>query len=158
MKQEVEPGIRHKFWELLSLEEMNQKEWDALCDRCGKCCLHKLEDEETGKVYTTRVVCRLFDIQKCCCINYSQRTKLVPTCKVISPETTDVFFYLPTTCAYRLLSEGRQLEWWHPLISGNMETVHEAGISIKEKAVPENMVNLDQLESFIEELNSYPMF
>lgn len=151
MEQNIELVIRHKFWEFFSLAEMNQNEWEALCDRCGRCCLHKLEDEETGEVYTTSVACRLFDNHNCCCLNYSQRVKLVPACKPLSSEVIDLFIYLPKTCAYRLLSEGRHLEWWHPLISGDSETVHEAGISIKGKAISENQVDLDKLEDFVEE-------
>ncbi|MBN2809818.1 MAG: YcgN family cysteine cluster protein [Deltaproteobacteria bacterium] len=151
MEQKDQSQIRHKFWESISLREMNQNEWEALCDRCGQCCLHKLEDEETGEVYTTRVVCRLFDNHKCCCRNYAQRAQLVPACKPLSCEATDVFFYLPETCAYRILSEGRLLAWWHPLISGNQSTVHEAGISIKDKAISENLVNMDHLEDFVDE-------
>ena len=122
-------GLKPRFWETTPLARMSGKEWEALCDGCGKCCLNKLEDEETGEVALTRVACRLFDDSTCRCANYAQRKRHVPECIVLTPATmADVAYFMPETCAYRLLHEGRPLFWWHPLISGDPESVHKAGI------------------------------
>lgn len=131
------------FWQRKTLKEMTLQEWERLCDRCGRCCLHKLEDEEDGEVYYTAVGCRLLDTQTGHCLNYKKRKQLVPGCTVLTLQRVDEFHWLPQTCAYRLLSENKPLYDWHPLLSGTFSSVHEAGISIhgwvhSEKEVPED--------------------
>ena len=126
------------FWKTKSLAEMNREEWESLCDHCGKCCLHKLEDEETGEVYYCNVVCHLFDLQRCTCTEYADRAVRVPECAVLSVENIPRFGWMPKTCAYRLLSEGRPLPDWHPLVSGDPESVHLAGHSVRGRVVKED--------------------
>jgi len=137
------------FWEDKSLSEMNKEEWESLCDGCAKCCLHKLEDEETGEVHYTSVVCRYLDEHRCQCTSYKDRHDLVPDCVWLTPETSSSFKWLPTTCAYRLLAEGKPLYPWHPLISGYRESVVEAGISVKGKCISESHVHPDSFEERI---------
>ena len=128
------------FWQVKSLAEMTEGEWESLCDGCGQCCLHKLEDVDTGEVAFTNVACKLLDVESCRCTNYACRKKHVPDCERLTPETVPDLYWLPKTCAYRLLDEGKELAWWHPLVSGDRDTVHEAGISIRDMAVSETGV------------------
>jgi uncharacterized protein len=121
------------FWKTKSLTEMIPSEWESLCDGCGKCCLSKLEDEDTGEIHWTSVACRLFDSGACKCRDYSNRTKKVHDCVQLTPENVGTISWLPATCAYRLVNEGKDLFDWHPLISGSPNTVHEAGISVRGK-------------------------
>jgi uncharacterized cysteine cluster protein YcgN (CxxCxxCC family) len=125
------------FWRAKTLAEMTADEWESLCDGCGKCCLHKLEDDATGAIDYTNVACRLLDGETCRCANYLKRKQLVPDCELLTPAKVGRFKWLPSTCAYRLLSENRDLPWWHPLVSGDPETVHKAGISVRGKVIPE---------------------
>ncbi len=125
------------FWRRKTLAEMTRSEWESLCDGCAKCCLDKLEDDDTGEIQYTEVACRLLDLGTCRCTDYSNRTRFVPDCVVLTPRTVARLTWLPSTCAYRLISEGRDLEWWHPLVSGDPETVHRAGVSVRGRAVPE---------------------
>jgi uncharacterized protein len=142
--------LRPRFWETTPLEKMNRAEWEAVCDGCGKCCLNKLEDEDTGEVALTRVACRLLDNQTCRCAQYPIRHQFVPECIVLSPKTlADNMYWLPQTCAYRLLTEGRKLYNWHPLISGDPETVHAAGVSVRGMTIPEFEVDEDDWEDHI---------
>ncbi len=131
------PQTELPFWMEKSLEEMNTEEWESLCDGCGRCCLLKLQDFDTGKVSYTSVACRLLDLDKCACTRYSERRRLVPDCVKLTPRNISKLQWMPSTCAYRLLYEGKPLEPWHPLISGNAESVHEAGISIRHRAISE---------------------
>ena len=125
------------YWRTKTLEEMTRAEWEALCDGCARCCLLKLEDEDTGEIAYTDIACRLLDTGTCRCTRYRQRLRLVPECVDLTPEQVRRLAWLPSTCAYRLLAEGRDLAWWHPLVSGDPETVHKAGISVRGRVVPE---------------------
>ncbi|MBL4612233.1 MAG: YcgN family cysteine cluster protein [Emcibacter sp.] len=125
------------FWRTKKLTEMTEKEWESLCDGCGLCCLHKLEDEDTGAISYTDVACRLLDTVSCQCKNYPIRKKLVPDCVVLTPDQVPTFPWLPKSCAYRLVSEGKDLNAWHPLVSGSKTSVHDAGISVQGRVVSE---------------------
>ena len=125
------------FWHSKSLDQMNEAEWESLCDGCGRCCLNKLEDFDTGEIAWTDVACRLLDGTTCRCTDYSARQSSVPDCIPLNPETVRGLGWLPPTCGYRLVAEGRDLYWWHPLVSGDPETVHQAGISVRGRTVSE---------------------
>lgn len=143
-------GLSRRYWEKKPLERLTPKEWEALCDGCGKCCLNKLEDEDTGAVALTRVACRLLDDQTCRCAQYDIRHQFVPECIVLTPATlSDHMYWMPETCAYRLLWEGKPLPDWHPLLSGDPETVHAAGVSVKGWTVPEFEIDQDDWEDHI---------
>lgn len=126
------------FWQTKTLAQMSQAEWESLCDGCGRCCLVKLEDEETGDIALTDIACRLLDNQRCKCKQYATRHEIVADCVRLTPQNISQLKWMPKSCAYRLLAEGKDLAWWHPLISGNKETVHQAGISIQGKTVSED--------------------
>lgn len=131
------------FWQSKTLSQMSEQEWDSLCDGCGKCCLHKLQDElddgSLGPIEHTNVACRLLDIRSCRCTHYAKRWDYVPDCVQLIPQTIGKSPWLPPTCAYRLLHEGKPLPDWHPLITGDPESVHEAGMSLRGRAVSERM-------------------
>ena len=137
------------FWRRKSLAEMTPEEWESLCDGCGKCCLVKLEDAADGSVHYTAVACHLLDLGTCRCGNYPQRRQIVEDCVVLSPDSIAALRWMPSTCAYRLLSEGKELAWWHPLVSGDPETVHQAGISVRGRSVTESRVPDEALEDHI---------
>lgn len=143
-------GLRDRFWERVPLENLTPKEWEALCDGCGKCCLNKLEDPDTQEVALTRVACRLLDDSTCRCSQYEIRKQFVPDCVVLTPQKLpEIAYWLPRTCAYRLLHEGKPLYDWHPLISGTPETVHAAGVSVQGWTVPEFEVDEEDWEDHI---------
>jgi uncharacterized cysteine cluster protein YcgN (CxxCxxCC family) len=119
------------FWKTKTLEEMSNVEWESLCDGCARCCLEKLEDEDTGKIYFTHVSCKLLDAGLCACKDYKNRSDKVPDCVRLTPENVRTLNWLPPSCGYKLVAEGRDLYWWHPLISGDPNTVHEAGVSVR---------------------------
>ena len=142
--------IRKKFWEKLSLNELNAIEWEALCDGCGKCCLIKLDDETESKVHYTRVACHLFDDTKCKCRNYNSRKKLVSSCLIMTNDNLKYAInWMPNTCAYRLLYEGKKLKDWHHLVSGSYQTVHEVGASVRNSTVSEFDVPEEYWEDYI---------
>lgn len=125
------------FWKTVPLAEMTSEQWESLCDGCGKCCLVKLIDDVTDDLHYTDVACRLLDCQSCRCADYANRAKLVPDCVQLKPELLEELVWMPSTCAYRLVREGKDLHWWHPLVSGDPGTVHEAGISVRGRAISE---------------------
>ncbi|MFA7386710.1 MAG: YcgN family cysteine cluster protein [Thiohalobacteraceae bacterium] len=139
-----------EFWKHQSLAQMSRTEWESLCDGCGRCCLLKLEDIDTGELHLTSVVCHLFDQQRCQCTRYAERNRLVPDCLVLSPDNLDGIDFLPDTCAYRLLNEGRDLPDWHPLVSGTPSSVHRAGISVRDRVISEEYVHPDDLVEYIQ--------
>lgn len=142
--------MRPRFWERVPLAQMTAEEWEALCDGCGKCCLNKLEDEDTGEIAYTRVACRLFDDATCRCLDYADRKRLVPECVVLTPPSLpEISTWMPRSCAYRRLNEGRGLAAWHPLVSGDPESVHRAGVSVRFRTVSEAAVPLDDWEDHI---------
>jgi uncharacterized protein len=141
---------RAKFWDSVPLTDMSRSEWEALCDGCGRCCLLKLEDEDSHEIAYTSVACRLFDEQSCTCGQYALRKQLVKGCVMLSPENIERHAYwIPDTCAYRLLFEGRPLPGWHPLVTGSSESVHDAGISMRGRVVAEYDVSEDDLEDYL---------
>lgn len=142
--------LRPRFWETVPLKRMTAPEWEALCDGCGKCCLNKLEFEDTGEVEFTRVACRLLDGQTCRCTRYETRRDFVPECVQLSPKTlAKVAYWLPRTCAYKRLYEGRPLPDWHPLLTGDPESTHASGHSVRGWTVPESEVPEEDWEDFI---------
>ena len=142
--------LRPQFWETVPLRKMNPREWEALCDGCGKCCLNKLEDPDTAEIAFTRVACRLLDGETCRCAQYDIRKQIVPECVVLTPKSLpDSAYWMPQTCAYRLLFEGKPLFDWHPLISGDPNSVHDAGVSMWRRTVPEFEVPEEEWEDYI---------
>lgn len=132
------------------MEEMSTAEWESLCDGCGRCCLSKLEDEDTGEIYFTDVSCKMLDSCTSGCKDYTNRFDFVPDCVVMTPEKVRTLPWLPPSCGYRLVAEGRDLYWWHPLISGDPNTVHEAGVSVRGRVSgTEDEVPDDKLENYL---------
>jgi uncharacterized cysteine cluster protein YcgN (CxxCxxCC family) len=130
------------FWKTKTLAEMTHDEWESLCDGCGKCCLEKLEDQCSGEISYTNVACRLLDVGSCRCTRYAERQRFVHNCEQLNPQNIRRFTWLPSSCAYRLLAEGKNLPWWHHLLSGDPELVHQVGASIRGRAVPERRAGL----------------
>jgi uncharacterized cysteine cluster protein YcgN (CxxCxxCC family) len=129
------------FWETKRLEHMTAQEWESLCDGCGLCCLVRYEDEETGEVVPTRVACKLFDDRACACRDYANRKAHVPDCIKLTPWNIEALEWMPKSCAYRRLYEGRGLASWHPLITGDPESVHRAGVSIRGQTISEDALD-----------------
>jgi uncharacterized cysteine cluster protein YcgN (CxxCxxCC family) len=125
-----DPGAQ-PFWKTKTLAEMTREEWESLCDGCGLCCLIRFEDEDTGVVFATHAHCRLFDPDRCTCTDYANRKTYVPDCIKLTPGNIEALGWMPKSCAYRRLHEGRPLAAWHPLVSGDPETVHTAGVSVR---------------------------
>ncbi len=139
------------FWRTKSLARMTPAEWESLCDGCARCCLIKLEDEDTAEVWFTDVACRLLDAETCRCGDYANRAERVPGCVPLNPDNVGELSWLPPTCAYRLVAEGRDLYWGHPLVSGDPDTVHLAGISVRGRVLGEEEVAEADLEDRIVE-------
>ena len=134
------------FWDDKSLEQMTTAEWEALCDGCGRCCLMKLEDEDSGEIYTSDVHCRLLDGESCKCSDYPNRLSMVPDCIKLNSENVRTISWIPTTCAYRRIAEGKGLAWWHPLVSGDPQTVVDVGVSVTGRTFLETEVDPDTWE------------
>lgn len=143
--------MNRTFWRDKSLAELSEEEWEALCDGCGKCCLHKIEDEDTGEIFYSRVACKLLDIRACRCTRYAERGRLVPDCLSLR-EGFSEYRWLPSTCAYRLRAEGRALPDWHPLLTGDPASAHRAGVSVRAFAISEREVE-DPYEHILEWLD-----
>lgn len=148
-RPEVEP-----FWKRKPLEALDDAEWESLCDGCARCCLNKLEDEDTGAIAWTDIACTLLDGEACRCTDYPERARRVPDCIRLTPAEVRTLSWLPPSCAYRLVAEGRDLYWWHPLVSGDPETVHAAGVSVRGRTVREDDWPLERWE---ERLVTWPM-
>jgi len=133
------------FWKTKNMAEMSQEEWESLCDSCGKCCCIRLEDEDDGSIYITDVACKLFNPETCRCGDYENRSKLVPDCVTLTPVNVDQLHWMPQTCAYRLVSEGKDLPDYHHLISGSYNTIHEAGMSVQNAVASEELVEEDEV-------------
>ena len=145
------PTDQNAFWKNKTLRQMSPSEWEALCDGCGKCCLVKLIDDLTDDLHYTTVTCKLLDCESCQCGDYENRKSLVEDCVILSPRLIEELHWMPSTCAYRLIYEGKDLYWWHPLISGSPNTVHEAGISVRGRVISEREVKDSELPKYIDE-------
>ena len=151
MTQEKEKSLSETrpFWEVKQPEELSAAEWEALCDGCGLCCLVKLEDADTGELHYTSMVCELMDSTSCRCRDYENRHRSVPDCLPLTPDNIGKIEWLPPTCAYKIHAAGKPLYWWHPLVSGSRETVHEAGISLRGWTINERDADLDDVFQYI---------
>lgn len=145
--------LAEPYWRTKTLEEMSSAEWEALCDGCARCCLNKLEDADDGTIHWTDVACTLLDHGTCRCKDYANRANEVPDCVKLTPHEVRTLTWLPPTCAYRLVAEGRDLYWWHHLVSGSRDTVHEAGVSVARRVVSEDDV---PVERYAERLADWP--
>jgi len=142
-------GQDQAFWRAKTLAEMTTKEWESLCDGCAQCCLIKLEDDDTGELFHTRLSCRLLDIGSCRCSDYDNRHARVPDCIHLTAENAGTLGWLPQSCAYRLVAEGKDLHWWHPLISGDSDTVRQAGVSVSGFARSEGDIAVEKMDRFV---------
>ena len=138
------------FWKGKELEDFSKEEWESLCDSCGRCCLVKLEDEDTGDIHFTSIGCKLLNSKTCRCTDYAQRRRRVRDCVKLTPKDVRELRWLPPTCAYKLIADGEDLKWWHPLVSGTQKSVHEAGISVQSKVMASEVdVPLEDYPNFI---------
>ncbi|WP_116364250.1 YcgN family cysteine cluster protein [Parahaliea mediterranea] len=138
-----------EWWDTLPLAALDHQQWEALCDGCAKCCLHKLQDADSGELFYTNVHCHLLDAERCRCSDYPRRSERVPDCIQLTAHSSDAFDWLPTTCAYRLRAHGQPLPAWHPLVSGNPDIVHSAGISIRGRSISDEYVHPDGYDEHI---------
>lgn len=137
------------FWRSTALRDMTAEQWESLCDGCGRCCLIKLEDEDTGETYFTDVACFMLEPHSCQCSDYENRKSHVPDCITLTPDLVDTIEWLPPTCAYKLVAAGEDLYWWHPLVSGDPDTVHSAGVSVRGRvAANDREVDDDEWEDY----------
>ena len=143
------PKLNKPFWEAKTLEQLSASEWEALCDGCGLCCLNKLEDEDSGEIYLTRVACNLLDKCTAQCSDYTNRFSQAPDCIQLTPEIARTAAWLPSSCAYRRLAQNQPLQAWHPLISGNPNSIVQSGISVRNKVIHETEVGEREYAEFI---------
>jgi uncharacterized cysteine cluster protein YcgN (CxxCxxCC family) len=142
--------LRPRFWETVDMIDMTKPEWEALCDGCGKCCLLKLEDEDTGEIKFTSLSCRLFDDSTCTCQNYALRKQMVAGCVVLTPENIErIAYWMPKSCGYRRTFDGEPLLDWHPLISGDPNSPHTTNNSMMDKTTPEYEVDETDMEDYV---------
>ena len=141
--------VENRFWIDKTLAELSDDEWESLCDGCGRCCQIRLEDSETGQLMETAITCRLFDNDSCRCTQYSRRHVEVKNCVSINADNVSDLYWLPKTCAYKLVDEGQDLHPWHPLVAGNHQAIKEAGISVYGKTISEEHVHQEDIESYI---------
>ena len=134
------------FWRTKTLAAMSSEEWESLCDGCGRCCVLKVQDDDTGEVFHSSIVCELFELDHCRCSRYPERVELIDDCVVLDAKTVHEYTWLPDSCAYRRLATGRDLAWWHPLVSGTPDTVVEAGISVFGNVVSAAGIHPDELD------------
>jgi uncharacterized cysteine cluster protein YcgN (CxxCxxCC family) len=137
------------YWKGKTLEQLSPEEWEALCDGCGQCCLFKLEDEDSGDLYLTNVVCRFLDHQTCQCQVYPERHKEVPTCVQLTPQNVLELKWIPPTCAYKLIVEGKDLPDWHPLVCGERESLRKTEFFIGDRVISETEADMDDLENYV---------
>jgi uncharacterized protein len=137
------------WWDEKSLAELSGFEWEALCDGCAKCCLHKLEDEDSGEVFYTKVRCRFLNEETCRCTDYVNRSTLVANCIDLRSADWSTLDWLPSTCAYRLRAHNQPLPQWHPLVSGSRDTVHREGVSIRHRSISDEYVHPDGYDEHI---------
>lgn len=145
----LSPGTTKPFWEVKKLSAMSKEEWESVCDGCAKCCLHKLEDVETGLIHYTSVVCRYLDQKKCRCTVYDKRKRLVPNCIILKTGEIDDLYWMPASCAYRLLNEGKPLPAWHPLITGSRKAIIDTGNTVTGRVISEEFVHQEGLDEHI---------
>lgn len=138
------------FWQMKTLQQMSEAEWESICDGCGKCCLVKLQDEESGEVAFTDLACQLLDTQSCRCMHYQRRLELVPECVKLTKENLAQIDFMPPSCAYRLLHEGKDLPDWHPLVSGDAESTIKAGRSVRGRVTPETLATGDVQDHIVD--------
>jgi len=148
--------MTYPFWKTKALDDMTPEEWEAVCDGCAKCCLVKLEDEGTGDIAYTRLHCRLLDGQTCRCSNYAQRKTYVPDCVTLTPKAISEIKWMPETCAYKLLHRGEPLPPWHHLISGDRQTIHNLGHSVRGRTQSEDAVHEDDLDDWVIDWDGNP--
>jgi uncharacterized cysteine cluster protein YcgN (CxxCxxCC family) len=141
--------LGNKFWETKNLIDMNENEWESLCDKCGKCCVIKLEDFDTQEVHYTNVSCKLLCEKSASCMDYENRKSIVPDCIILSPDNLKDLKWMPETCAYKLLNEGKNLPYWHPLLSGNDKEIVNSGNSVKNRVTNENEIKIKNLPDYI---------
>ena len=139
----------NKFWETKNLIDMNKNEWESLCDKCGKCCVIKLEDFDTKEVHYTNVSCKLLCEKSASCKDYKNRKSIVSDCIILSPDNLKDLKWMPETCAYKLLNEGKKLPYWHPLLSGNNKEIVNSGNSVKNRVTNENKIKIKDLPDYI---------
>jgi len=137
------------FWRAKPMTELSAEQWESLCDGCGKCCTIKLQDEDTEEILFTDVVCHLLDAHSCRCSRYKDRSRLVPDCVKVTPDNIATLAFMPSTCAYRLVAEGRDLPDWHPLVSGKRDSVHRAGMSVRYRVISEEEIEEEDLPAHI---------
>jgi len=141
--------VKAPFWQTLDLAEMSPQQWESLCDGCARCCLNKLEYEDTGEIDWTEIACHLLEDETCRCEDYDSRHVLVPDCIALTVDSVQTIRWLPPTCAYRLVAEGRDLYWWHPLVSGAADTVHLAGVSVRGRTLSETDVPVSLYDNHV---------